>query len=251
MALSAKWEELKPKGKPAKSGFVNAPKKKAAGPAFPPVAPVALGWARLESETGLRVECLMGPAGAKPTDGYGGFEEVARPHKKPIIDWPAGKPYRMSVQLHLDGFFWDASVEPGIQQLEQMARRGDGDQPPPRVRCTLPGGRPRSPSVKWWIEDLDWGDGDDERAYNGAGQHTRQRVTVSLVEAVEDVTIRPAKNARAKSKKGGTYTVKKKGESLREVAAKLKVPVAELKKLNNVRDVARDLKVGTKLKLPK
>jgi hypothetical protein len=104
----------------------------------------------------------------------------------------------MTVPLLFEGFAQDRSVEPQIRALEAMARVDGGDSQPPKLRVTLPASSPRTPSVVWVIETLEWGDA--ERRSDG--QRTRQHATVTLLQFVEDELVRasPSKKRRKKRK---------------------------------------------------
>lgn len=207
--------------------------------------------ARLRSyDPPLVLECRLGENAPRISGGYGGWQEVERPKKMPLTEWQGSPPYRMEVDLLIDGWAAGTSVEAGVAILERMGRDPGGDAPPPFLRIRLPSGSPRSPKIAWVIENLEWGD--SLRLRNG--KRTRQAVTVTLLQFVDDEQLSPAK--RRKKKKGKkshpkTYTVANKTTSLMDIAKKFRVKWQTLKKANpSVRDPRRNLARGKRIRIP-
>lgn len=145
----------------------------------------------------LYFECLLGEAGARVTDGYGGWEAIDRPKQLPFTRWVGAPPYQMEMALVFDSLATGGNVEHPIGLLERMAREPGGLGEPPIVKVVGP--LPRSSSVAWVITGLDWGDalrGDD-------GLRVRQEVSVTLLQYTEPdgIKISVAKKRKAKKKK--------------------------------------------------
>jgi LysM repeat protein len=137
----------------------------------------------------VQVTALLGPNGFKLTAGYGKWEEVAVPRGVPFTQWDGRNLWAADIDLLLDGWSRQASVESDITQIEYMALR-PGVQPmgeplatPPPVRIT---GAISHPEFTWVITGIDWGDA--LRAFEG-GHRLRQGLTLHLLEYVEETTI--------------------------------------------------------------
>jgi len=68
------------------------------------------------------------------TQGYGGWEEVARPRKSPLTTFQGSPGLHMSIGLMLDGWAPNTSVERECAALEKMGWPTAADGEPPRVR---------------------------------------------------------------------------------------------------------------------
>lgn len=241
--------------------------RRARPPAAPlDLSPVPLGTVRFVSG-GTSIHVLLGDGIVTVTGGYGGWEEIARPHKKPITHWAAGVPYRMTVPIMFDRFLENRTVQPEIGDLEKLARADEGNARPPKVRCVLPADEPRSPKVDWVIEEIAW---EGEERGPKSGRRTRAGATVTLLEFVSDDLIQgSAKKRRAQSntargvagRRGDqlTATIRprvytwRKGDTLPKVAQKLlgdKDRARDIAKANDIRDGSK-LKVGQKIKFPR
>lgn len=118
----------------------------------------------------------------KVSGGAGGWEEVSRKLREPLLVWTARPLYTYVLPLRMDRFLaeWEHTVEGDIRSLQHWAssgRRTDREHnPPARVRLS---GNVRTPlSTQWVITDLDWGD----FITNAAGERIQQDVTVTLKE---------------------------------------------------------------------
>lgn len=202
------------------------------------------------SDPPLSLVCKLGEDAATPSGGAGGWETFDRPGRKQGQEWK-GLPLReLSVPVLFDALQTRESVEPEVQTLRQMARPKDGP------RGTLPpvltlGGMVPHDNLRWVITDLQFG----EQVWSGM-YRTRVWVTVSLREW-EPVDLVVVTAASAPLVAAKTYTIKK-GDTLGDIArremgartsAEIEFDVAEIKKLNGIRD-SKSLKTGQKIKLP-
>ena len=145
---------------------------------------------------------LLGPEGAKMTDGFGSWEVAPVPRDVGITEWTGRKNYTMDVDLLYDGFsthplrpsmpasfigaprlptgirFGDyrVPVEGMVQSLEKLALRLPGEDAPHSVRVF---GAVPHPEVRWVIQGLDFGDAIRDKV---SGRRLRQQVTVHLLE---------------------------------------------------------------------
>jgi len=122
---------------------------------------------------------------ANVTQGYGGWQEVARPRRSTLTVWQSQPALRMDLPLLFDGLRTNESVQSQLAQLERLAGPSASDRQPPRIRIQAHGGFVPHQSSLWVIDSLSWGDG----AMNARGSVVRQQVTVSLLEYVADVRV--------------------------------------------------------------
>jgi hypothetical protein len=132
------------------------------------------------------------------TGGYGGWQPVARPRRRALIEWVGADPYQVSFGMIIDGYleqparlsrtlYGPRSVEPVCNALHQMAITSRPGQAPTRVRLSgMPASVPRSVSL-WVIDQLTWGD----CIRNRSGTRLRQAVQLVLLQATSsaDVTV--------------------------------------------------------------
>ena len=147
---------------------------------------------------------LLGPEGARMTEGGGGWDVVPVRRSVGITEW-AGRPnYAMSLDLLFDGwmqhpirpslpasFIGRPWLPPGrpeyspgvglwlegaIKNLEALSVPGRDMTTPPSLRIY---GAIAHPDVRWVIQNLEWGDSIRDIV---TGRRMRQQVTVSLIE---------------------------------------------------------------------
>lgn len=160
-----------------------------------------------------------------PSGGVGGWEELARPKRKPLTEWNGHTTKRLTLGLLIDGYRFggpmtsaatgtanapmDARVENAINRLTVLATAREGDDRPPLVRIN--GSVPRT-DLTWFIEDLQWGDA----LWNG-NVRVRQRATVTLAEFVQGKLLIVQSKPYGKPR---LYKVRK-GDNLKVIAARL------------------------------
>ncbi|WP_221585550.1 phage tail protein [Microbacterium sp. G2-8] len=118
----------------------------------------------------------------KLSGGVGGWQEVPRQLREPLLVWTE-QPLRVyTLPLRFDRFLpnWEYTVEGEIRALQDWASAGRASYqeyaPPTLVRVS---GNVRVPlSITWAITELDWG----EFVTNDRGERIRQDVTVTLKE---------------------------------------------------------------------
>ena len=196
----------------------------------------------------LRVRALMDADAPVITQGYGGFEEVARPGRRSLVSWTGAPPYRMSLALVLEGWRSRESVDAACAALERMASMPRAFQSPPKVRVS--GAAVPKAGLDWRIDELTWND--SLRARSGA--RLRQRVSLTLVQAVDEgkgVRVSAAANRRLSGRSvilaapGGSVALHRLAS--RELGASKRWK--EIARLNGIRTPAR-VKAGTLLRLP-
>jgi hypothetical protein len=165
------------------------------------------------ADTGSVVRVLRGPDPPKMTGGAGGWQIINRPRRVGITQWTGFEPYQMEVPVFFDGWHAQESVEDDIRRLNQM-QLGSDYQPPPTV--SIDGALPVV-GATWVISTIDWGDivywkqmptGDFVRLRQDAIVHLLQYV------AEERLLLRNVGLPH-------TYTVFRKGVSLRDVAKEM------------------------------
>jgi hypothetical protein len=180
------------------------------------VSELRIGWVRITSkDPPLRVDARL--AEDKPTveSGYGGWEEVPRPRRRPLTTFTARPGLHLSLSILLDGWRRQQSVERQISQLERMGGAGPSgsmqaaDGEPPQLKIDARGGHVPYQGRTWVIAEIAWGDA----LMNKNGDRVRQQATLSLIEYVEDVHLqersaasRRQSSAKRRKKKAGAPT---------------------------------------------
>ena len=149
----------------------------------------------------LEVTARLGEERPNVESGYGGWEEVARPRRRPLTSWQGLPALRMTIPILFNGWASDTSQEGEIAALEKMAggrlahaRGGE----PPLVHIKALGSAVPYQGRTWVITELAWG----EALMNQHGNRVRQHVTVSLLEYIADafISMRSASQRRRQSK---------------------------------------------------
>lgn len=162
----------------------------------------------------LQVTALLGPAGAQLSGGYGSWQQVAVPRDLAFTQWAGQNLLTMDVDLLIDGWGAQKSVENDVTSLEKLATRQPGMQTPPSLRIFGPVPRP---GTRWVIASLDYGDA--LRSYS-TGQRLRQAMTVHLLQYNEETDVVTQPRGSAASKAPRKYKVKA-GDDLHKIAARL------------------------------
>lgn len=215
----------------------------------------------------------IGPRGARPIDGYGGWAITGRPKMLGLTEWGGRNPYAFELDFWLDNFDEGngEEIERKVARLERMAGVGLGSEEPPLV--VVDGGgviphdltRDSDPAKMWVIENLQFNAESDLRGVAGnrvrtSGlitfrQYIRDDILMTYSAAEKERKRRKKARKRAANGRGGSgrkrYTVKR-GDTLSSIAAQ-KLGRAdrwrEIADLNNIRD-PRNIKVGRVIKLP-
>jgi hypothetical protein len=243
-----------------------------------------LGYVSIEcDDPPSSVVCRLGEERPEVTDGYGGWNEVARPRRTTVTTWAGVPARRMSLSILMDNWAAGIGIEYLIRRLERMALPRSGGQPP-TVKVDAAGGHLPYQGKTWVIDAIAWGDA----LMNSLGNRTRQAATLTLLEYVSDDLIeakkrsaaqrRRAKQQAAKNSKGKNAKAKRKatakkrgsnrkkksgrlatvtdssfqGEDLMAIAARELGDVTrwrEIAELNDIRD-PRAVRVGQVLRLP-
>lgn len=196
------------------------------------------------------IDFVLGDGEITYSGGYGGWEEIERPKRSPIINWKGAPARRLQLPLLLEGFADDSSVEGDILTLSILATANGLTEPP---KVSVEGtGIPGSGIVEWVIDDLQW----KAKALNDDGYRTRIEIDLTLLEAIGDDAISETPRKPAK-----TYKVQK-GDTLTSIASKelgfagrwreiVKLnPEYKVKGKKKKRRDPKDLRVGETLRLP-
>ena len=196
------------------------------------------------------IDFVLGPTPPAFAGGYGGWETIERPKRRPLNSWKAIPARTLELDLLLDGYADGQSKERDIAALERVAT-GSANTPPPPVQIAGPG-IPGS-SLTWLIDDLTWG----AALIDESGQRTRATLQLKLVERIDDQLLaitNPAKNLKPAT--GKRYRVKR-GDTLTKIAARQLGSAKrwrEIAKLNvrkgHPRRSVKDVVVGEILRLP-
>lgn len=195
------------------------------------------------------IEALLGDDVPQFGDVASGYAIVDVPRARGFTRWEGDSPLTASLPLLLDGWADGIGVERDRDRLIKLAHAKHEDDPPPdfRVRGPVPLGGERVVCT-----GLSWGA--SLRGHNG--QLQRQALTFQIMQFMPAERLKIKKRKRAD--RPNRYTVKK-GDTLKRIAAKLK-PHAdghevaeyarEIGKLNDIRDINRELEKGRELRLP-
>jgi hypothetical protein len=179
------------------------------------MAAPALGWVQIKSvDPPVSLTARLSDTRPNVDAGYGGWQEVTRPRRRPLSIWQGAPGLRVSLPILFDRFADEISVERQIAQLERLATATASDGQPPRISFVARGAAVPHQQATWVIDTLTWGDA----TMNANGNRTRQQVTIAMLEWIADVRVRensPAKLQRAKLKREKT----KQGASNKRVVA--------------------------------
>jgi len=168
---------------------------------------------------------MLGPEGARITDGYSEWEAVSIPRERAVTEFRHRRPYVQTIDALIDGWIvhllrpnlprsfinpprlpkgfnysrrgfptggggvW---IEGMIANLESLAIRQPGDATPHRVRLY---GAIWHPECSWAITNLEWGD----YIIDGqTGRKMRQQVTIHLLEFNQPTELRSLPRGKAR-----------------------------------------------------
>lgn len=154
----------------------------------------------------VEIEVLAGEGSPTPSGGYAKWAHVQRPQRKALTVLEGYEPFTLTVPILFDAVRTNGvqeDIENKIQWLEWMAGRGnkqtkgfrDGTGKPPLIEIYASRGSERdSPLIapyfqgglKWFIDDIQWGEQYPQVMRSPGGARVRQAATVKLVEHVVD-----------------------------------------------------------------
>lgn len=213
-------------------------------------------WVALQSDTQIVVGILID---VDPTAG-GGIETTARRERTPLTAWTGSSPEGMTLEILFDGLATDATVEPQIRAIEEMAGGFIGGREPAELIVSgraVPHGFERASQNRWQIsEPPQWG----AKERNADGDRVRQWVTLTLLlvseaeqlERIEPRTAAP-KYELTTAKSNDTFAViaarelgnRRLGGKLMRLNRELGDPY-----FDGWRSVDRKIKSGTQVRLP-
>lgn len=190
---------------------------------------------------------IMGPTNPVLSDGYGGWQEIARPKRPARITWQGRSVFKLKLEIVFTAFKANGNVEPQVDKLHRWARSPSPNTPPRAIRLSG-SGIPNEHIVSWAIASLEWG-----RTERDPREHhrTMQFVTLNLIEITPDEVLNENSQIQPGAPKFRTYTARR-GDTLSKVAARLLGSWKrwkEIAKLNNMRD-NKALKAGQKIRVP-
>jgi hypothetical protein len=214
---------------------------------YPGGIPPTLGEVLFYSERDLtRLAMKLGDGPALVTEGYGGWDKIARPRRHALTEWVGQNGYSVTIPVLFDGFSTNESVEVDVRTLERFAYLDATVSEPPQIVVdglgVVPHDYSQEPRVRWVVEDISWNAADFIRRL-GDGKLVRASATITVLEFVRDDRLAKLPPARKHSaKKGGAtrakYVTIHKGDTLAAIANKHHTTTTKLKKLNKIRDPA-------------
>lgn len=189
------------------------------------------------------------------TQGFGGWETVARPQRVALTRFVGNEPIGQTIPILLDGYRTDEDVLPKLNALLTQSRvRADRDLPPTIWRIEGP---IFYPSRRWIVAGIEFGETLRSPRANGSSALTRQRATLSLLEYVPPDQIRVKRVRRRLKPKSKRARVLADGLSVRQLAVKYygtsRLDVAKaLGKAQRppIRDVKKKLGQKKQIRLP-
>jgi hypothetical protein len=212
---------------------------------YPGGVPPVLGQVMLYSERdSARLVMKLGDGPALVTEGYGGWDKVARARRHSLTQWAGQNGWTVTVPVLFDSMGTDQTVEDQVRRLEWMAYRDEAVREPPQLVVDALGVVPhdysQEPRTRWVLEDIGWDAASFVRR-NFDGKLVRATAVLTLFEYVRDDKLAKLPPAhRHTTAKGGSNRVRyvhvHKNDTLRGIAKTNHTTVAELKKLNKIRD---------------
>src|SRR5262245_34408681 len=98
--------------------------------AGPPVGSVRI----TSTDPPLTITALLSDQRPDVTSGSGGWNEVARPRRKPITSWVGQPALRMTLGILIDAFANELSIERQIARLERMGLPTGSNADPPQIK---------------------------------------------------------------------------------------------------------------------
>lgn len=207
------------------------------------------------------------------SDGYGGWEVVARPRDIGLTEWQGRNPMAIQIPFMIDNyaepFKPGVRLETQITALERLSGIGSHDVPPTfRVMSdgVIPHDHDSYPAGQWVVENVDW-DGDKE-IRNSVGNRVRCGGTIVIRQFIKPkvfgrLSAKGASTAKHKKvvKKGapgyyqGRTYITKHGDTMPKIAKRKDVygTASKWRKIalkNNERDPHKKFKTGTRLAIP-
>jgi hypothetical protein len=147
--------------------------------------------------------------------GYGGWNPVVRPRRRPYTTWAGMPVFHMTIPVLFDGFIAGRSVERDIARLENLAFPVGSNTMPPTVRIAATGGAIPHQEKTYVIDALTWGDA----IMDTHGNRTRQQVTVGLMEYIHETLLQELSAAARERVKASAYKPKAGAANKRIIAA--------------------------------
>jgi len=193
------------------------------------------------------------------TQGFGGWETVARPQRVAITRYTGNDPIGQSVPILLDAYARSGNVEPRLQGLLRQSQGQSGAAP----TVWKLDGPIFYPEKRWIVSGIEFGETlrvplpFQSAAGIAASALTRQRATISFLEYVRPDQIRVRRVKRTYKPKGKKKQVEAKGQSIKQLTAEYygtsEIRVARaLGKAQKppIRDVKKKLGKKKKIRLP-
>jgi LysM domain len=171
--------------------------------------PPAVGWVRVSStDPPLSVTARLADERPDVGQGFGGWEAVERPRRKPLTYWKGQPGLQLTLPILLDRWSTGVSIEAAIERLQKMGQPTAADGEPPQVTIRATGGAVPFQGRTWVLGELSFGDA----LMNEDGNRVRQYATLTLWEYVEDVylTERSAANRRRRKKRSRRHGAARK-----------------------------------------
>lgn len=178
--------------------------------------PPPVGYARVYSvDPPMTITARLSDERPNVEQGFGGWDEVARPRRSPLTTWKGAPALHLTLPLLFDRFRTDESIERELSLLARMGQPTAADGEPPRLHVVARGGAIPFQGRRWVLNDLAYGDAE----MNARGNRTRQQVTLSLVEYIEDVHL-VERSAAARRRTKATTAKTKRGAGTKRITVR-------------------------------
>lgn len=212
------------------------------------------GFNIISKEDGTEFHAVFADQAAIVTDGYGGWNTVARPRDIALTEWQGRNPISVEIPFMIDFWMEEPDETPGVKcenqvkNLEKLAGIHSNDQPP-ICRIQSGGAIPHGERINnWVIDSITW-----DRSVELRNRTTHRRLrcggTIVVRQFMTSADIFKKIRKRHKAKIYRT----KKGDTLTIIAKKFYGDSSKWKIIgdaNHMKDRRKKLKVNTKLKIP-
>lgn len=178
-------------------------------------------WIRTVNEKDLKpnheFRSFLGDTAPVPTEGYGGWDIVARRRKRALTEWIGNSPLAMDVSYMIDAFGEEGGgqrVERALGELENMAGLRTGQPPLVWWYANALHDNRADPGRYWYIENLTI----ENPVSNQYGKVVRATGTITLREWQGDEYLAVVDPPGGDEKPKAKWIFSRKGDTLKKIA---------------------------------
>lgn len=191
--------------------------------------PPAPGHARVWSDGGLTLNCLLGEDSPVVTSGYAAYDSVDRPGRRPLTVYQGRSELTIDLAVLLEDRVVSGSTRTKMRTLEKLAGEPSDDTPPTvHFWANMPyHDFGSNPARAWVISQITW----TRSLFDDAAGLRQQEATVTFTHREVSSVARLVTSAPFAQK------TMKKGESLRTFAKRV---LGDSKRWSAIQDLNRD-----------